>query len=80
MVGIAFLDSVSCRIMLFWNGKLKFCGLLTGKSKDKESQNKIVADLQGVSTVSSKLLLAAKLFSSDPNAPGAKGHLQDAAR
>ena len=53
---------------------------MAGLSKDTETQNQIVGGLKSVSMVSSKLLLAAKSVSADPNAPNAKNLLAQAAR
>lgn len=53
---------------------------MAGLSKDMETQNQIVGGLKSVSMVSSKLLLAAKSVSADPNAPNAKNLLAQAAR
>ncbi|KAK7491087.1 hypothetical protein BaRGS_00017651, partial [Batillaria attramentaria] len=53
---------------------------IAGLSKDMETQNQIVGGLKSVSMVSSKLLLAAKSVSADPNAPNAKNLLAQAAR
>lgn len=53
---------------------------MAGVSKDAETQNQIVGGLRSVSMVSSKLLLAAKSVSADPNAPNAKNLLAQAAR
>ncbi|KAL8568329.1 hypothetical protein ACOMHN_040902 [Nucella lapillus] len=53
---------------------------MAGLSKDPETQNQIVGGLKSVSMVSSKLLLAAKSVSADPNAPNAKNLLAQAAR
>ncbi|XP_041355718.1 talin-1-like [Gigantopelta aegis] len=53
---------------------------MAGLSKDVETQNQIVGGLKSVSMVSSKLLLAAKSVSADPNAPNAKNLLAQAAR
>ena len=53
---------------------------LAGISKDTDTQNQIVGGLKSVSMVSSKLLLAAKSVSIDPNAPNAKNLLAQAAR
>ncbi|KAK3096284.1 hypothetical protein FSP39_025308 [Pinctada imbricata] len=53
---------------------------MAGISKDSDTQNQIVGGLKSVSMVSSKLLLAAKSVSADPNAPNAKNLLQQAAR
>lgn len=51
-----------------------------GVTKDRETQSQILSGLRSVSTVSSKLLLAAKSLSADPNAPNAKNLLSQAAR
>ncbi|BFZ14072.1 hypothetical protein BsWGS_17114 [Bradybaena similaris] len=53
---------------------------LAGLSRDQENQNQIVGGLKSVSIVSSKLLLAAKSVSADPNAPNARNLLAQAAR
>ncbi|KAL3884759.1 hypothetical protein ACJMK2_024867 [Sinanodonta woodiana] len=53
---------------------------LAGISKDRDTQTQIVGGLKSVSMVSSKLLLAAKSVSADPNAPNAKNLLAQAAR
>ncbi|KAL5020158.1 hypothetical protein ScPMuIL_003050 [Solemya velum] len=53
---------------------------MAGKTKDTETQSQIVGGLKSVSMVSSKLLLAAKSVSADPNAPNAKNLLAQAAR
>ncbi|ESO89699.1 hypothetical protein LOTGIDRAFT_218488 [Lottia gigantea] len=53
---------------------------MAGLTKDYETQNQIVGGLKSVSMVSSKLLLAAKSVSADPNAPNAKNLLAQAAR
>ncbi|XP_060579795.1 talin-1-like isoform X4 [Ruditapes philippinarum] len=53
---------------------------LAGLAKDGDTQNQIVGGLKSVSMVSSKLLLAAKSVSIDPNAPNAKNLLAQAAR
>lgn len=53
---------------------------LAGLAKDTDTQNQIVGGLKSVSMVSSKLLLAAKSVSIDPNAPNAKNLLAQAAR
>ncbi|XP_052786529.1 talin-1-like isoform X4 [Mya arenaria] len=53
---------------------------LAGLAKDPDTQNQIVGGLKSVSMVSSKLLLAAKSVSIDPNAPNAKNLLAQAAR
>ncbi|XP_053387301.1 talin-1-like [Mercenaria mercenaria] len=54
--------------------------LFSGLAKDGDTQNQIVGGLKSVSMVSSKLLLAAKSVSIDPNAPNAKNLLAQAAR
>ena len=54
--------------------------MFAGLSKDVDTQNQIVGGLKSVSMVSSKLLLAAKSVSIDPNAPNAKNLLAQAAR
>ena len=53
---------------------------IAGITKDQETQSQIVGGLRSVSMVSSKLLLAAKSVSADPNAPNSKNLLQQAAR
>ena len=53
---------------------------IAGITKDQETQSQIVGGLKSVSMVSSKLLLAAKSVSADPNAPNSKNLLQQAAR
>uniref|UniRef100_A0A0B7BNT7 I/LWEQ domain-containing protein n=1 Tax=Arion vulgaris TaxID=1028688 RepID=A0A0B7BNT7_9EUPU len=53
---------------------------LAGISKDAETQNQIVGGLKSVSMVSSKLLLASKSVSADPNAPNSRNLLAQAAR
>lgn len=55
-------------------------GELAGLSKDVDTQNQIVGGLKNISMVSSKLLLAAKSVSADPNAPNTKNLLSQAAR
>ena len=57
-----------------------FHSFIVGITKDTETQNQIVGGLKSVSMVSSKLLLAAKSVSVDPNAPNAKNLLAQAAR
>uniref|UniRef100_A0A8W8NUC3 Talin IBS2B domain-containing protein n=1 Tax=Magallana gigas TaxID=29159 RepID=A0A8W8NUC3_MAGGI len=52
---------------------------MAGLSKDGDTQNQIVGGLKNVSMVSSKLLLAAKSVSADPNAPNTKNLLPQAA-
>lgn len=53
---------------------------IAGMTKDQETQGQIVGGLKNVSMVSSKLLMAAKQVSADPNAPNSKNLLQNAAR
>ncbi|RUS77308.1 hypothetical protein EGW08_014935, partial [Elysia chlorotica] len=53
---------------------------MAGLSKDLETQNQIVGGLKSVSMVSSKLLVAAKSVSADPNAPNSRNLLAQAAR
>uniref|UniRef100_A0A8W8NXD2 Talin-1 n=1 Tax=Magallana gigas TaxID=29159 RepID=A0A8W8NXD2_MAGGI len=53
---------------------------MAGLSKDGDTQNQIVGGLKNVSMVSSKLLLAAKSVSANPNAPNTKNLLSQAAR
>nr|A0A3G2LGI8.1 RecName: Full=Talin [Oscarella pearsei]AYN71349.1 talin [Oscarella pearsei] len=54
--------------------------MLAGLSKEKAARSKIVGYLRSVSMSSSKLLLAAKALSADPNAPNVKNNLAAAAR
>ncbi|KAK6958939.1 talin-1 [Biomphalaria glabrata] len=54
--------------------------VMAGVSKDLETQNQIVGGLKSVSMVSSKLMLAAKSVSADPNAPNSRNLLAQAAR
>ncbi|CAL1533836.1 unnamed protein product, partial [Lymnaea stagnalis] len=53
---------------------------LAGISKDLETKNQVVGGLKSVSMVSSKLMLAAKSVSADPNAPNSRNLLAQAAR
>lgn len=53
---------------------------LAGASKDQDIQNSIVGYLRSISVASSKLLLAAKGLSADPNAPNVQNQLAAAAR
>ncbi|XP_071140342.1 talin-1-like isoform X1 [Mytilus edulis] len=53
---------------------------IAGITKDNETQSQIVGGLRSVSMVSSKLLMASKQVSADPNAPNSKNLLQNAAR
>lgn len=48
--------------------------------KSKEDQAQVVTNLKTISMSSSKLLLAAKALSTDPNAPNLKNQLAAAAR
>ncbi len=48
--------------------------------QDRESRNEMLAYLRSISVSSSKLLLAAKALSADPNAPNVMGQLAAAAR
>lgn len=58
-----------------------FVGLMTaGASKDKDTQEAVVGYLRTISVSSSKLLLAAKALSADPNAPNVMNQLAAAAR
>ena len=52
---------------------------LIGASKDKETRKKMLGYLRTISVSSSKLLLAAKALSADPNAPNVMNHLAAAA-
>ena len=53
---------------------------LAGASKDQDIQNSIIGYLRSISVASSKLLLAAKGLSADPNAPNVQNQLAAAAR
>jgi len=53
---------------------------LAGASKDRESRNEMLGYLRTISVSSSKLLLAAKALSADPNAPNVMNQLAAAAR
>ncbi len=53
---------------------------LAGASKDKQSQQDMLGYLRTISVSSSKLLLAAKAISADPNAPNVMNQLAAAAR
>ena len=56
-------------------------GLITaGASKDKDTQEAVVGYLRTISVSSSKLLLAAKALSADPNAPNVMNQLAAASR
>ncbi|PIK38707.1 putative talin-1 isoform X6 [Apostichopus japonicus] len=52
----------------------------TAPLENKEAQGQMVGSLKGISVSSSKLLLAVKAMSVDPNAPNAKNQLAAAAR
>ena len=54
--------------------------MLAGASKDKESRDEMLGYLRTISVSSSKLLLAAKALSADPNAPNVMAQLAAAAR
>ena len=53
---------------------------LAGASKNKESRDEMLGYLRTISVSSSKLLLAAKALSADPNAPNVMNQLAAAAR
>ncbi|KAJ8287119.1 hypothetical protein GJAV_G00047860 [Gymnothorax javanicus] len=53
---------------------------MAGQSQSKEDQTQVVSNLKTISMSSSKLLLAAKALSTDPNAPNLKNQLAAAAR
>ena len=53
---------------------------LAGASKDKQSRSDMLGYLRTISVSSSKLLLAAKAISADPNAPNVMNQLAAAAR
>ncbi|KAG9353779.1 hypothetical protein JZ751_011902 [Albula glossodonta] len=53
---------------------------MAGQSQSKEDQTQVVTNLKTISMSSSKLLLAAKALSTDPNAPNLKNQLAAAAR
>nr|XP_023649582.1 talin-1-like [Paramormyrops kingsleyae] len=53
---------------------------MAGQSQSKEDQAQVVTNLKTISMSSSKLLLAAKALSTDPNAPNLKNQLAAAAR
>ncbi|XP_037077227.1 LOW QUALITY PROTEIN: talin-2-like [Pollicipes pollicipes] len=53
---------------------------MAGQTQDERNRVEIVESLKSVSSVSSKLLNAAKTVSADPNAPNAKNNLTSAAR
>ena len=53
---------------------------LAGASKNKESRDEMLGYLRTISVSSSKLLLAAKALSADPNAPIVMNQLAAAAR
>ncbi|XP_043217689.1 talin-2-like isoform X2 [Amphibalanus amphitrite] len=53
---------------------------MAGQAQDEHNRQEIVESLKSVSTVSSRLLNAAKTVSADPSAPNAKNNLTAAAR
>ncbi|XP_056089203.1 talin-1 isoform X1 [Rhinichthys klamathensis goyatoka] len=53
---------------------------MAGQSHSKEDQTQVVTNLKTISMSSSKLLLAAKVLSTDPNSPNLKNQLAAAAR
>ncbi|XP_072310122.1 talin-1 isoform X2 [Eucyclogobius newberryi] len=53
---------------------------MAGTSQSKEDQTQVVSNLKTISMSSSKLLLAAKALSTDPNSPNLKNQLANAAR
>uniref|UniRef100_A0AAR2JJ00 Talin 1 n=1 Tax=Pygocentrus nattereri TaxID=42514 RepID=A0AAR2JJ00_PYGNA len=53
---------------------------MAGQSQSKEDQTQVVTNLKTISMSSSKLLLAAKVLSTDPNSPNLKNQLAAAAR
>ena len=53
---------------------------LAGASHDKQTQDAVIGYLRTISVSSSKLLLAAKSLSADPNAPNVMNQLTAAAR
>ncbi|XP_062870852.1 talin-1 isoform X2 [Trichomycterus rosablanca] len=53
---------------------------MAGHSQSKEDQTQVVTNLKTISMSSSKLLLAAKALSTDPNSPNLKNQLAAAAR
>lgn len=53
---------------------------MAGRSQSKEDQTQVVSNLKTISMSSSKLLLAAKALSTDPNSPNLKNQLAAAAR
>uniref|UniRef100_A0A673HZU2 Talin-1-like n=1 Tax=Sinocyclocheilus rhinocerous TaxID=307959 RepID=A0A673HZU2_9TELE len=53
---------------------------MAGQSQSKEDQTQVVTNLKTISMSSSKLLLAAKALSTDPNSPNLKNQLAAAAR
>ena len=56
------------------------CAIITGATKDVETQQTIVSGLRSVSMTSSKLLMSTKTMMADPNAPNSKNLLAQAAR
>ncbi|XP_026996991.1 talin-1 isoform X2 [Tachysurus fulvidraco] len=53
---------------------------MAGQSQSKEDQTQVLTNLKTISMSSSKLLLAAKALSTDPNSPNLKNQLAAAAR
>ncbi|XP_031433991.1 talin-1 isoform X2 [Clupea harengus] len=53
---------------------------MAGQSQSKEDQTQVVTNLKTISMSSSKLLLAAKVLSTDPSSPNLKNQLAAAAR
>ncbi|XP_062334693.1 talin-1 isoform X2 [Osmerus eperlanus] len=53
---------------------------MAGHSQSKEDQTQVVSNLKTISMSSSKLLLASKVLSTDPNSPNLKNQLAAAAR
>ncbi|XP_035989491.1 talin-1 [Fundulus heteroclitus] len=53
---------------------------MAGTSQSKEDQTQVVSNLKTISMSSSKLLLAAKVLSTDPSSPNLKNQLAAAAR
>lgn len=56
------------------------CRVLSSVLQSKEDQTQVVSNLKTISMSSSKLLLAAKALSTDPNSPNLKNQLAAAAR
>lgn len=69
------------KLFWFWKGNIflyDFIGFRFVQSK--EDQTQVVTNLKTISMSSSKLLLAAKALSTDPNSPNLKNQLAAAAR